>query len=423
MNDYFLHHRLRVFTTFSGYDSQCLALNRLKERFPGFDYELVGWAEIDKNAIKAHDLLFPEARNLNRGDISRIDWTTVPDFDLLTYSSPCQTFSLAGDMSGGAESSGTKSALLWEIRKCIEVKRPKYMILENVYTLLSGHHIDVFRRWVDVLTGYGYDSAWQILNAKQFGIPQNRDRVFLVSVRRDGGEADWPDAGKAAVQTSGLFHTETGTLRFDFPTGRRPDVRISDFLDPQPVAGSYYMPREKVAKWITENERRIREYILERNDGVEDVRTAGSVDETGFINETLANINDMPRKKKLTEEDRELLLEQETDEQTAREEAAEFDSSFDVTPASAEETDKPAKPIIEYLTPEDRKRRGRDRCILRIPTPTCSDGSAPTIMATGYASADYKNFYSVGHFPKLAVFEVWHHEPDEDATEAENALY
>ena len=92
-------------------------------------------------------------------------------------------------------------------------------------------------------------------------------------------------------------------------------------------------------------------------------------------------------KKKLTEEDRELLLEQETDEQTACEEAAEFDSSFDVTPASAEETDKPAKPIIEYLTPEDRKRRGRDRCILRIPTPTCSDGSAPTIMATGYASA------------------------------------
>ena len=85
---------------------------------------------------------------------------------------------------------------------------------------------------------------------------------------------------------------------------------------------------------------------------------------------------------------------------------------------------KEVKPIIEYLTEEDKKRRGRDRCILRIPTPTCSDGSAPTIMATGYASADYKNFYSVGHFPKLAVFEIWHHEPSQEELDAENnALY
>lgn len=80
---------LRVFTTFSGYDSQCLALERLKEARPGFDYELVGWSEIEPNAIKAHNLLFPMWADRNYGDISKIDWDSAPDFDLFTYSSPC----------------------------------------------------------------------------------------------------------------------------------------------------------------------------------------------------------------------------------------------------------------------------------------------------------------------------------------------
>ena len=80
---------LRVFTAFSGYDSQCLALERLKERRDGFDYELVGWSEIEPNAIKAHNLIFPQWSDRNFGDISKIDWDSAPDFDLFTYSSPC----------------------------------------------------------------------------------------------------------------------------------------------------------------------------------------------------------------------------------------------------------------------------------------------------------------------------------------------
>lgn len=75
---------LRVFTSFSGYDSQCLALRRL-----GIPFELVGWSEIDKYAIQAHDALFPEAKGRNYGDISKIDWAQVSDFDLFTYSFPC----------------------------------------------------------------------------------------------------------------------------------------------------------------------------------------------------------------------------------------------------------------------------------------------------------------------------------------------
>ena len=400
MNDYYIHNKLRVFTTFSGYDSQCLALNRLKERFLGFDYELVGWAEIEKNAIKAHNLLFPDAKDLNRGDITEIDWTQVPDFDLLTYSSPCQSFSLAGDMTGGEEDSGTKSSLLWEIRKCIEVKRPKYMILENVYTLLSNHHIDVFKRWVETLDAYGYDSSWQILNAKNFGIPQNRDRVFLVSVCK-------------------LYPETAKRKKFEFPYGSDDIPKLRDILDKGPVDESYYMSKEKTSIWINENERRIREYISERNGiDIEGVETSQDIDEQYFINNDI----DMPRKKKLTEEEIEQIAQQEAEEEIAREEIAEFDSSFEVSEQKT--ADKEVKPILEYLTEEDKKRRGNDKCILRIPTPTCSDGSAPTIMATGYATADYKNFYSVGHFPKLAVFEVWHHEPSQEEKDAaNNALY
>ena len=81
---------IKVFTAFSGYDSQMMALQRVAERHDGMiGFDLVGWSEIDKYAIKAHDLLFPEYKNRNYGDISKIDWPAVPDFDLFTYSSPC----------------------------------------------------------------------------------------------------------------------------------------------------------------------------------------------------------------------------------------------------------------------------------------------------------------------------------------------
>ena len=109
--------KLRVFTSFSGYDSQCLALNNI-----GIDYELVGWSEIDKYAIQAHNALFPQWAKRNYGDISKIDWNKVPDFDLFTYSSPCQDFSMAGKQQGGRKGSGTRSSLLWECERAIRTK-------------------------------------------------------------------------------------------------------------------------------------------------------------------------------------------------------------------------------------------------------------------------------------------------------------
>ena len=107
---------INVFTAFSGYDSQCMALERA-----GVKYDLVGWSEIDKFAIQAHNALFPQFKDRNFGDICKIDWNNVPDFDLFTYSSPCQDFSRAGKMMGGVKivvqdhpSCGNGGKQLWQ---------------------------------------------------------------------------------------------------------------------------------------------------------------------------------------------------------------------------------------------------------------------------------------------------------------------
>lgn len=172
---------LRVFTSFSGYDSQCMALDRLKQNFPDFDYELIGWSEIDKYAIQAHDAIYPQYSQCNYGDITKIDWEQVPDFDLFTYSFPCTDISNAGKQMGLSRDSGTRSSLLWECEKAIEIKKPKYLLMENVSALLSDKFKPQLKKWCDILEGYGYKSFYKILNAKQMGVPQNRARVFMLS--------------------------------------------------------------------------------------------------------------------------------------------------------------------------------------------------------------------------------------------------
>lgn len=183
---------IKVFTAFSGYDSQMMALNRVAERHKGeIDFDLVGWSEIDKYAIKAHDLIFPQYKDRNFGDISKIEWSQVPDFDLFTYSSPCQDWSAAGLQRGGQEGSGTRSSLLWECRKAIIAKKPKYLLLENVKALVSKKFLPYFNKWCIELEDYGYYNYWKVMNAKDYGVPQNRERVFLLSIRRDVDNGDF----------------------------------------------------------------------------------------------------------------------------------------------------------------------------------------------------------------------------------------
>ena len=201
---------LRVFTAFSGYDSQCLALNRAN-----IDYELVGWSEIDKFAVKAHNALFPQWSDRNFGDISQIDWNQVPDFDLFTYSSPCQDFSNAGKMQGGEKGSGTRSSLLWECEKAIRAKMPKYLLFENVASILNKRNVHIFNSWLNVLSSIGYTNYWQVLNAKDYGVPQNRKRVFVVSVLN-------------------------GIKPYYFPKAIETNLRVKDILE-ENVDESYYL--------------------------------------------------------------------------------------------------------------------------------------------------------------------------------------
>lgn len=207
--------KLRVFTAFSGYDSQCMALDRLQEQFPGFSYELVGWSEIDRYAIQAHNAVYPQWADRNFGDISKIDWAEVPDFDLFTMSSPCQDFSSAGMQKGGAEGSGTRSSLLWECRKAILAKRPKYVVFENVKALVSAKFVPYFNKWQNELAGYGYRNFARVLNAKDYGVPQNRERIFLVSILDDAAS-------------------------FHFPRPMKLDRRLKDVLE-QNVDERYYL--------------------------------------------------------------------------------------------------------------------------------------------------------------------------------------
>lgn len=176
---------IKVVTLFSGYDSQCMALDRLYSNFDDFNYELIAWSEIDKYAIQAHNAIYPQWKDRNLGDVCKIDWAHVSDFDLLTYSSPCQDFSIAGNQKGGNKGSGTRSSLLWECERAIRTKLPKYLLMENVSALVGEKFVKLFNKWQSILENYGYTNYAKILNAKDFGVPQNRERIFMVSVRND----------------------------------------------------------------------------------------------------------------------------------------------------------------------------------------------------------------------------------------------
>ena len=166
---------IKVFEAFSGYGSQSIALERL-----GIEHKVVGISEIDKNAIKAYYALHSEDIP-NFGDISKINPEDLPEFDLFTYSFPCQSLSLSGKLEG-LERGKTRSGLLYECERIIEYCKPKYLLMENVKNLVGKKFKPQFDDWLKYLESLGYSNQWFILNAKDFGVPQNRERVFCISV-------------------------------------------------------------------------------------------------------------------------------------------------------------------------------------------------------------------------------------------------
>ena len=182
---------IKVFSAFAGFDTQFLALRQYAKWYnqhtngPLVEFKLVGWCEIDEDAIVSHNALFPEAKRCHYSDITEIKWNKVPDFDVLIYSSCCQSLTRAGAQKGMTEGSGTPSSLIWYIRPAIETKRPKVCILENVPPLLETKFEGEFEKWRNAVSRCGYRNTWSTMCAADFGVPQNRKRVFLVSVRND----------------------------------------------------------------------------------------------------------------------------------------------------------------------------------------------------------------------------------------------
>lgn len=168
---------IRVFEAFSGVGAQRMALRNI-----GIEHEVVGISEIDKFAIKSYEAIHGDT--VNFGDVSKIDAKTLPDFDLFTYSFPCQDLSVAGKQQGMIKGQ-TRSGLLYECEKIIEAKRPKYLLLENVKNLVGKRFKPQFEEWLKYLESLGYVNYWEILNAKDYGVPQNRERVFVVSILGD----------------------------------------------------------------------------------------------------------------------------------------------------------------------------------------------------------------------------------------------
>ena len=178
---------LKVFEAFAGVGSQRMALRNL-----GVEHEVVGICEIDKFALKSYEAIHGDCPNF--GDISKIDVNDLPEMDLFTYSFPCQDLSVAGKQKGLGE--GTRSGLLYECEKIIENKKPKYLLLENVKNLVGKKFKGDFDRWLKYLESLGYKNYWKVLNAKDYGVPQNRERVFVVSILDDSRKYEFPEPMK-----------------------------------------------------------------------------------------------------------------------------------------------------------------------------------------------------------------------------------
>ena len=167
---------LKVLELFGGIGACSKALERL-----GVEYEITDYVEIDKYAVASFNAM--HGTNFEPQDIC--NWDKDIEVDLIMHGSPCQDFSVAGKGAGGDKDSGTRSSLMYETIRIVEKLKPKYVIWENVKNLLSKKHRHNFDAYLETMEKLGYKNYYQVLNAKDYGIPQNRERVFTISIRND----------------------------------------------------------------------------------------------------------------------------------------------------------------------------------------------------------------------------------------------
>ena len=220
---------MNLLSLFSGIGAFEKALDRL-----GINYELVGFSEIDKYAVKSYCAIHNVPESMNLGDITKIDEQALPkNIDLVTYGFPCQDISLSGKQKGLFNEDGTqtRSGLFFEALRIIEATQPRVAIAENVKNLTSKKFNAQFQVVLESLEQAGYNNYWQVLNAKDYGIPQNRERVFIVSIRKD---------------------IDTGF--FKFPVGFPLELKLKDMLEEE-VDEKFYLSDVAIAGFNRHAER------------------------------------------------------------------------------------------------------------------------------------------------------------------------
>jgi DNA (cytosine-5)-methyltransferase 1 len=192
---------LKVFEAFAGYGGASFGLKKSK-----IPFKVVGFSEFDKYASEIFELNHPGIKNF--GDITRVDPEGLPDFNFFTGGFPCQPFSSAGLGKGELDIRGT---LFYDVIRICEAKEPTYILLENVKGLTTKRHKETFDKILSELRRIGYSVHWRVLNSKDYGIPQNRERLWIFGYR-----GDLPDD----------FNIEPGKVELK--------GRFKDFLDKRP---------------------------------------------------------------------------------------------------------------------------------------------------------------------------------------------
>ena len=161
--------KIKVFEAFAGYGGASFGLKKSK-----IEHEVIGFSEFDKYAAAIFELNHPGINNL--GDITQINPKMMPDFDLFTGGFPCQPFSSAGLGKGELDIRGT---LFYDVIRICKEKKPQHILLENVKGLTTKRHKETFEKILSELKKIGYDVHWKVLNSKDYGIPQNRERLWI----------------------------------------------------------------------------------------------------------------------------------------------------------------------------------------------------------------------------------------------------
>ena len=227
---------IKILELFGGIGACSKALKNL-----GIPFEIVDYVEIDKYAVKSFNAI--HGTNFEPQDVCT--WNKDIEVDLIMHGSPCQDFSVSGKNLGGDEGSGTRSSLMYETIRIVEKLKPKYIIWENVKNLLSKKHKHNFDKYITRMEKLGYKNYYQILNAKDYGIPQNRQRVFTISIRDDSYANTYVDPD--------IYYDEEA-YNFKFPPKQVLKLKLKDMLEDN-VDEKYYLS-DRMTNFFIYNEQK-----------------------------------------------------------------------------------------------------------------------------------------------------------------------